>query len=70
MDQWSALGSFMLGAAVGALLTRIVYAGRIRKLRRLMDSRETCSQRAQNPKRSSNPCKHVLSESRPDLRSR
>jgi hypothetical protein len=40
-DQWIALGIFMLGAAMDALLIRIVYTGRIRKLRRLMDSEET-----------------------------
>jgi uncharacterized integral membrane protein len=33
MTNWTALGIFLLGAGVGALLTAIFYAARIRDLR-------------------------------------
>jgi hypothetical protein len=33
MDPWTALEIFLVGAAIGALLTAIAYAGRIRQLR-------------------------------------
>ncbi len=46
MDQWSALGIFMLGAAMGALLSWIAYTARIREFKRLRDSRETYLQSA------------------------
>jgi uncharacterized integral membrane protein len=31
MDPWTALGIFLLGAAVGALLTAIAYSGQVRR---------------------------------------
>jgi hypothetical protein len=33
MDPWTALGIFLMGAALGALLTRVAYSGRIHRIR-------------------------------------
>jgi hypothetical protein len=57
MDQWSVLGIFMLGAAGGALLTQIAYAGRISKLKHLMDSLAARSSSAPDRPDSKEECK-------------
>src|SRR2546422_551776 len=40
MDAWTAIGFFLLGAAVGALLTRIASLGEIRRVKAEMERRE------------------------------
>src|SRR2546425_12972031 len=40
MDAWAAIGFFLLGAAVGALLTRIASLGEIRRVKAEMEMRE------------------------------
>ncbi len=40
MDAWAAIGFFLLGAAVGALLTRIASLGEIRRVKAEMERRE------------------------------
>jgi len=32
MESWTALGIFLMGAAIGALLTAIAYSGHVRRL--------------------------------------
>jgi hypothetical protein len=41
MDVALCIGIFMLGAAMGALLTRIATAGQLRRLKHEMDIRES-----------------------------
>jgi hypothetical protein len=38
MDRWAAVAVFLLGAGLGALLTRIMYASQIRQLRKMVES--------------------------------